>query len=179
MRRLLPLVLIISAITAMAPSAAHAGFGLRNSIGDSIYIVQPSKSTPNGNNSCQYFCYSGDLRRPADLEIMPFYSFGFLTIDLAIVAQFEAQSGVGFSVGFRPGVRVFPFLGLFIRGSVPLTSANLGFSNAYFQYNLSVGVGYQLNLGPWGFFAELDFNPALEKPFNLPMEFRLGISLER
>jgi len=178
MRRILPLVLAVTAISVAAPRAAHAGFGLRNSIGDSLYIVQPPKSTPNGG-TCQYFCYAGDLRRPADLEIMPYYSFGFLTLDLAVIAQLEAQTGVGFSIGIRPGVRVFPFLGLFIRASLPLVSSNLGFNNAYFQYNLSLGVGYQVRLGPWGFFAELDFNPALEKPFNLPVELRLGIALEQ
>ena len=109
---------------------------------------------------------------------MPYYSFGFITLDLAIMAQLEAQEGVGFSIGFRPGVRVFPFLGLFIRASFPLISANLGFANSYFQYNVSVGAGYELTLGPWGFFAEIDLNPSLEKPFNLPMEFRIGVDLE-
>ncbi len=176
MQRVLPLILVAA---TLVPSVAHAGFGLRNSVGDSLYIVPPPK---NVNTVTCSLCYNGDLRRPADIEVMPYYSFGFLTIDLALVANLEVEQTTGFTIGVRPGIRIFPFMGLYVRISVPLTSENIGFNKAYFEYQLSAGIGYQLKLGPWGFFAELNFNPSLHSapnaPFVLPVEFRLGVALE-
>lgn len=196
-KRFIPVAALL-VVTALA-SSAEAGWGLRNSFGQSIYLVQPTITPPaiNADGSIStdklisgcgnVLCYDGNRRRPIDFEFMPYYNFGLLSIDMGIVFQMESRNDLGFAFQFRPGVRIFPFMGLFVRAFVNLNLAQLmaapsstGALRATFEGNLGIGVGYQLKLGPWGGFAEIGFAPRLwgEGPFNMPFEVRLGILLE-
>jgi hypothetical protein len=172
-RSLLPLLAVVITFAALPVREAHAGWGLRNSFGQSIYIVPPKVDISHG---C-YPCFDGNVRSPVNLEMMPYYSFHIITIDLGLLFNLEQRDLLGWQVQLRPGIRIFPFLGLYIRASIPLAAAQIGVSTAYFQWNLSVGAGYEFSIGPWGIFAEFDFNPSLRVPFNMPVEFRLGFRL--
>lgn len=156
-------------------SRAEAASGLRASFGQSIYLVPPPTLTQAPG--C-YPCWDGNRRQPLDIEIMPYFNFGMISLDLAVLFQLEQRSAMGFIAQFRPGIRVFPFMGFYVRASIPLTAANLSAGTAYFQFNLSVGGGYELRLSNWGVFAEFNLNPSLRAPFNMPIEFRLGVSLQ-
>ena len=132
-------------------------------------------------------CYDGNRRKPVDFEIMPYYGFGLVSIDLGIAFNLEQRNDIGFDFHFRPGVRIFPFMGLFIRAFLDLTAAQIstatsstGAIRASFEGNLGVGAGWQFKLGPWGIFGEFSLQPRLwgAGAFNFPIEFRVGILLE-
>lgn len=197
---------------SLVASRAEAGWGLRNSFGQGIYLAEPQPtqkvdvSTVDaagqtvvnvgsnlakgciqaGNNKA--YCYDGNRRKPFDFEIMPYYSFGLISIDLGIGFNLEQRTDLGFDFHFKPGVRIFPFMGLFLRGFIDLTAAQIaaitnstGSIQASFEGHLGVGAGWQFKLGPWGIFAEFSFQPRLwgnGNRFDMPIEFRLGILLE-
>jgi len=194
-------------LTFGVATRAEAGWGLRNSFGQGIYLAQPSLTatvvTPVVRDSDDKvvsggetqlakgcggaLCYDGNRRLPIDFELMPYYGFGLLSIDLGIVFNLESRNDLGFNFRFRPGVRIFPILGLYIRGYLDLNIAQIttavastGALRASFEGNLGIGVGYQLKLGPWGIFAEMNFAPRLwgNGVFNMPLEFRIGFLLE-
>lgn len=184
--------LLFALVAALSTQSAWAGWGLRNSFGQSIYLVEP-KVTPldaSGRliSGCDNaLCYDGNRRRPIDFEVMPYYGFGLLSIDLGIVFNVESRTDLGFAFHFRPGIRVFPLLGLYARGYLDLDVdqittmvSNTGAMKASFEGHLGLGVGYQLKAGPWGAFVEVGVAPRLwgSGVFNMPFEVRLGLLLE-
>ena len=162
------LALIVVSTTA---SNAYAGNGLRVSFGQSIYLAEPRIDR---SPTCSP-CYDGNRRRPVDIEVMPYFDFGILTLDLAVLFNIEARNNLGFDMTFRPGVRVFLPLGFYARGSLLITAMNINWGSVYANFNLSVGGGWQLTISNWGIFAEVLFNPALRGPWSMPMEFRAGV----
>lgn len=158
-------------IVVTSAATAHAGSGLRVSFGQQIYLKEPTINTaPNCSP-----CYDGNRRRPVDIEVMPYFDFGILTLDLAVLFNIEARNNLGFDMTFRPGVRVFLPLGFYARGSLLISAMNLNWGSAYANFSVSVGPGYQLTISNWGIFAEILFNPALRGPWSMPMEFRAGV----
>lgn len=191
------LTFALSLLTCLAlqtarPAQAHAALkldtGLRVSLGQSIYLVEPRFNLREGCAPC----YDGDRRKPTDLEAMFYLDFGIVTLDLATMFSFESRTindtsntsvtmmptNYGFAWGLRPGVRIFPLLGLYVRLSLPLNLSQLtaNATSTYFNINFSAGLGYELRIKKWGFFAEMNLNPALQKPWNMPIEFRIGVS---
>lgn len=171
MKRLSLAMLAVAAFaTAMQSSTAHAS-GLRVSFGQQLYLAEPLRNTaPNCSP-----CYDGNRRRPVDIEVMPYFDFGILTLDLAVLFNIEARNNLGFDMTFRPGVRVFLPLGFYARGSVLISAMNINWGSVYANFNLSVGGGYQLTISNWGIFGEALFNPALRAPWSMPVEFRVGV----
>ncbi len=196
-------LLLLVGLLAGAPRA-EAGWGLRNSFGQAIYLADPQPTpqvtvnvdqadgtvdttTRLAKNCDGKLCYDGNRRLPIDFEIMPYYSFGLISVDLGVAFNLEQRTDLGFNFHFRPGLRIFPFMGIFIRGFLDLTAAQIAASTnstgsvrATFEGALGIGAGYQFKLGPWGIFGEFSLSPRLwgAGRFNMPIEFRVGILLE-
>ncbi len=201
-------LLLLVGLLTLAPRA-EAGWGLRNSFGQALYLAPPQptpqvtvnvdqgdgsvETTTRLSKDCRQadgtrtLCYDGNLRLPIDFEIMPYYSFGLISIDLGVAFNLEQRTDLGFNFRFRPGIRIFPFMGIFIRAFVDLTAAQIaaatnstGSVRATFEGALGIGAGYQFKLGPWGVFGEFSLSPRLwgAGRFNMPIEFRVGILLE-
>ncbi len=192
-------------LTAGFARTAEAGWGLRNSFGMGVWLVEPQLTphlvigtNPDGSpqvspdklvSGCNnMLCYDGNRRQPINFEVMPYYSFGIISIDLGVVFNMESRTDLGFDFRLRPGLRVFPFMGLFARAFLDMNIAQIqtafqptsGTLAASFEGSLGIAVGYQLKLGPWGIFGEVGMAPRLwgRGIFNMPFEVRIGILLE-
>src|SRR5690242_4741993 len=89
-------------------SRAEAGWGLRNSFGQSIWLAPPQVANisppvvdattgmvtaPSLVSGCgKALCWDGNRRMPVDFEVMPYYNFGLISLDLAVAFNLESRN---------------------------------------------------------------------------------------
>lgn len=142
-------LLLVGVVTS---SQANAGFGLAGSLGAGVFVKDDTANRTSFN-----------------LEIIPFYKIGIVSLDLGIVVDFEEMRQQGRHFSFRPGVRV-DFFALYARAAIPLRVNEGG------DLGVLLGLGVRIPAGPIGVFLEADVNFSRELGFSVvPLEVRAGV----
>lgn len=168
---LLPLVLAPGVARAEEPSGGGSersplAFGLNVTIGEGMYFID-----------------SDVYRGPVSLEIMPALELEWFTIDFGLSTTLEsiriAETDVGnWNFTFRPGIRITPpMFPMYARIALPLE-----LQTDDFDWGVLFGVGADIPLfGMLGLMIEVDTTLSNRLEWGgdgLPLEFRIGISLD-